>query len=63
MKVWKDLQEGKSALNEKNESLFLTALLHDEDLRAKLSEEDIRKCFDYNYYTKNVDSIFNRVFK
>lgn len=63
MRVWKDLQEGKSALNEKNESLFLLALLDDEDLKAKLSEEDIRKCFDYAYYTKNIDSIFNRVFK
>ncbi|MBS4275831.1 adenylosuccinate lyase [Campylobacter vulpis] len=63
MKVWKDLQEGKAALNDKNESLFLLALLDDEDLRTKLSEEDIRKCFDYTYYTKNVDAIFNRVFK
>lgn len=36
----------------KNESLFLLALLSDEDLRKSLSEEDVRKCFDYNYYTK-----------
>lgn len=62
MKVWEDLQKGKSALNEKGESLYLQHLLNDEDLRAKLSEEDIRDCFDYNYYTKNVDKIFDRVF-
>ncbi|EOU2166086.1 adenylosuccinate lyase [Campylobacter coli] len=63
MKVWADLQNGKAAINEKNESLFLLALLSDEDLRKSLSEEDVRKCFDYNYYTKNVDAIFARTFK
>ena len=63
MKVWADLQQGKSALNEKGESLFLQNLLGDEDLRAKLSEDEIRACFDYTYYTKNVDNIFKRVFK
>lgn len=63
MKVWADLQQGKSALNDKGESLFLQNLLGDEDLRAKLSENEIRACFDYSYYTKNVDKIFARVFK
>lgn len=62
MKVWADLQQGKSALNDKGESLFLQNLLGDEDLRAKLSENEIRGCFDYSYYTKNVDKIFARVF-
>jgi len=63
MKVWEDLQDGKSALNENNESLYLQHLLTDEDLRAKLSEEKIRDLFDYNHYLKNVDAIFNRVFQ
>ncbi len=63
MKVWEDLQQGKSALNEKGESLYLQHLLNDEELREKLSEETIRECFDYSYYTKNVDKIFNRVFQ
>ena len=62
MKVWADLQQGKSALNDKGESLFLQNLLGDEDLRAKLNENEIRACFDYSYYTKNVDKIFARVF-
>ena len=62
MKVWADLQQGKSALNDRGESLFLQNLLGDEDLRAKLSENEIRACFDYSYYTKNVDKIFARVF-
>jgi len=63
MKVWEDLQVGKPALNEKGESLFLENLLADKDLRNKLSEVEIRACFDYSYYTKNVDNIFARVFK
>ncbi|NLC28144.1 MAG: adenylosuccinate lyase [Campylobacteraceae bacterium] len=62
MKVWADLQKGKPALNEKGESLFLQNLLDDEELRKKLDEEHIRACFDYAYYTKNVDKIFARVF-
>ena len=63
MKVWEGLQQGKSAINEKGESLYLQYLLEDEELRASLSEEAIRDCFDYGYYTKNVDKIFARVFK
>jgi len=63
MKVWQDLQNGKAAINSKNESLFLLALLEDEELRKSLDEQSIRKCFDYSYYTKNVAAIFARVFK
>jgi len=63
MKVWEGLQQGKSAINEKGESLYLQYLLDDEELRQSLSEEAIRDCFDYGYYTKNVDKIFARVFK
>ena len=63
MKVWADLQQGKPALNSEGESLYLQNLLADEDLRASLGETQIRECFDYTYYTKNVDKIFQRVFK
>lgn len=63
MKVWEGLQQGKSAINDKGESLYLQYLLDDEELRQSLSEEAIRDCFDYGYYTKNVDKIFDRVFK
>jgi adenylosuccinate lyase len=62
MKVWEDLQKGKPALNPQGESLFLQNLLADAKLRENLSEEEIRNCFDYSYYTKNVDKIFARVF-
>ena len=63
MKVWNEIQQGKSPLNEKKESLFLEYLLNDKELREKLSEKDIRECFDYSYYTKNIDKIFKRVFE
>ncbi len=62
MKVWEEIQQGKPTTNENGESLFLQYLLSDEELRSKLSEEQIRECFNYEYYTKNVDKIFDRVF-
>lgn len=63
MKVWADLQEGKKAIDENNHSLFLQNLLNDKELGEKLTKNEIKECFNYDYYTKNVDKIFNRVFK
>ncbi len=62
MKVWEDLQNGKSAFNTKGESLFLEYLLQDSSLREKLDENAIKACFDLEYFTKNVDNIFKRAF-
>jgi adenylosuccinate lyase len=50
MKVW---EQGND---------FLEELLADEEVRAALSEEDIREKFDLGYHTKHVDTIFKRVF-
>ncbi|MBX4996558.1 adenylosuccinate lyase [Rhizobium lentis] len=50
MKVW---EQGKD---------FLEELLADSEVRAALSEEDIREKFDLGYHTKHVDTIFRRVF-
>lgn len=50
MKVW---EEGKD---------FLEELLADREVRAALSEDDIREKFDLGYHTKHVDTIFTRVF-
>ena len=50
MKVW---EQGKD---------FLEELLADEEVRAALSEDDIREKFDLAYHTKHVDTIFARVF-
>jgi len=62
MKVWEEIQQGKATTNKKGESLYLNHLLADDELRSKLSEEEIRECFNFEYYTKNVDGIFKRVF-
>ena len=50
MKVW---EQGKD---------FLEELLADAEVRAALSEDDIREKFDIGYHTKHVDTIFARVF-
>ena len=50
MKVW---EQGKD---------FLEELLADQEVRAALSEEQIREKFDLGYHTKHIDTIFNRVF-
>ena len=63
MKVWEEIQQGKPTVNEFGESLYLGHLLDDKELRSKLSEEQIRECFNFDYYTKNVDNIYKRVFK
>jgi adenylosuccinate lyase len=62
MKVWEELQKGKAPINEKGESLFLENLLKDEDLTKVMKEDEIRSLFDYDYYTRNVDRIYKRVY-
>ncbi|MGO1160585.1 adenylosuccinate lyase [Brucella sp. C7-11G] len=41
---------------------FLEELLADQEVRAALSEEQIREKFDLGYHTKHVDTILKRVF-
>ncbi len=50
MKVWE------------HQADFLEELLADKDVRAALSESEIREKFDLGYHTKHVDTIFARVF-
>ncbi|WQT17281.1 adenylosuccinate lyase [Helicobacter pylori] len=61
MKIWEVLQQG--TFKNADENLFLNALLNDERLKKYLNESEIRACFDYGYYTKNVGAIFKRVFE
>ncbi|MGN8375464.1 adenylosuccinate lyase [Helicobacter pylori] len=60
-KIWEVLQQG--AFKNADENLFLNALLNDERLKKYLSDDEIKACFDYGYYTKNVGAIFKRVFE
>ncbi|MCC4243289.1 adenylosuccinate lyase [Stappia indica] len=57
MKVWDSYQKDGSA-----DVDFLEELLNDADVRAALSEEEIRSRFDLGYHTKAVGTIFDRVF-
>jgi adenylosuccinate lyase len=41
---------------------FLAALLADEEVRAILSEPELRALFDLEYHTKHVNTVFSRVF-
>jgi len=50
MKVWEQKKD------------LLEELLNDTDVRALLSEEDIRDAFDLQYHLKHIDTIFTRVF-
>jgi adenylosuccinate lyase len=57
MKVWDSYQKaGASDVD------FLDELLKDSDVRAALSETEIRDRFDLGYHLKHVDTIFARVF-
>ena len=50
MKVWQ------------GEGNFLELLSRDPEVTQYLSKPEIEKCFDYQYYLRNMDIIFNRVF-
>ncbi len=63
MKVWDKIQQGKSPIDKDGNSLYLKYLLEDTELVQSIGEKKIKECFDFAYYTKNVDKIFDRVFK
>ncbi len=57
MKVWESYHVAGNATVD-----FLEELLADTEVRAALSEEEIRSRFDLAYHTKHADTIFARVF-
>ncbi|MEO1136828.1 MAG: adenylosuccinate lyase [Pseudomonadota bacterium] len=46
----------------RGEGLFLDNLKADKDVTAHLSASDLETLFDLGYHTKNIDTIFDRVF-
>jgi len=42
---------------------FMNLLLKDEEVRKYLTEDEIKSIFDLNYYTRNLDYIYERVFR
>ena len=59
--AYKMVQRNAMKVWEQNED-FQVELLSDKEVRSLLTEEDIRKKFDLEYHTKNVEKIFQRVF-
>lgn len=57
----KNINHGQSASS--RDPLFLKYLLDDKDLMKVISEVELRDCFEYSYYLKNIDNIFKRVFE
>ena len=56
MEVW-------NAPSDKRKDLFQKLLLKNKKINSKISKEKIIEQFNYEYHTKNVDLIFERVFK
>jgi adenylosuccinate lyase len=46
----------------RNETPFLALLKEDEEISGYLTNEVLESLFDLEYHTKNVDTIFKRVF-
>ena len=56
-----DLVQPKTAIAWDEQTAFRPLLEEDEKIMSILNAEDIEDAFDYNYYLKNVDEIFERV--
>jgi adenylosuccinate lyase len=56
MKVWE-------APTSKRSGLFKKLLIQDREIISHISKDEINKQFDYKYHTKNIDTIFKRVFE
>lgn len=51
----------RNALNAwHNQIDFQYLILQDEEIMQYLSKDEVEAIFDYDYYTKNIDYIFNR---
>jgi adenylosuccinate lyase len=60
-KAYRMVQRNAMAAQE-DKGLFKDLVLNDNEIRSFLKVADIEECFDLNYYTKNVNKIFKRVF-
>jgi len=53
----------RNAMNSiNNKSNFIDELLKDNELLNLISKEEITECFNLEYYTRNINKIFQRVF-
>ncbi|MFH1688128.1 MAG: adenylosuccinate lyase [bacterium] len=59
--AYRIVQRNAMAASE-GKGLFRELVKHDPEVRRHLGEAEIDRCFDLEYYTKNVGKIFKRVF-
>lgn len=46
-----------------NHNDFKALILNDKEIKKYMTEDEINSCFDYNYYIRNMDFIYNNVYK
>ncbi|QKY71462.1 adenylosuccinate lyase [Lentibacillus sp. CBA3610] len=56
-----DLVQPKAMQAWESGTHFKALVEGDEQVNAKLTQDEIDDCFDYTYHLKNVDAIFNRI--
>ena len=61
-KAYRIVQKNAQNSHKRNIS-FYDSLMNDSLINKKISNKDLKKMFDLNYHTRNINIIFNRVFK
>ncbi len=56
------LSQSKAFESWNNKLDYKTILSNDETVRKYMSKEELDECFNYTYFIRNIDKIFNRVF-
>lgn len=56
-----DIVQPKAMQAWETETPFKQLVEADEEITAKLTQEEIDDCFNYTYHLKNVDVIFERI--
>ncbi|MFW6149730.1 MAG: adenylosuccinate lyase, partial [Atribacterota bacterium] len=46
----------------KNNTSFKDLILEQQEIKKYLTEDEINSCFDYNYFIRNIDFIYQRVY-
>ena len=61
-KAYKIVQDDalESWNNSKN---FKDLILEDQEIKKYMSKDEINSCFDYNYFIKNIDYIYTKVYE
>ena len=61
-KAYRLVQKNAQNSHKKNIS-FYNSLINDSLINEKISNKDLRKMFDFEYHTRKINIIFNRIFK